>query len=236
MSTDALADSIVSALRERLPGWSGADDERFATLVRPRYAASQLAQQQLADSTLRALLASGNTDEIAGRLIEVGKATNLLFGPAFASGNLQLLHHPSTRAESAQAVVELLYGEGQVGARVQAFADRFPGTNPGANWRIATYFLWLVHPGAAPTLPGSPRRVGSRRKAACSPPRPAAPVDAFRQPRHLRSGRHAEAVPAAVHRWEGGTPRSRFAPSQPNALACSLPSGLSLTRTRDTGR
>ena len=146
MPNDALADSILAALRERLPEWNGADDARFAEIVVPHRAASLLARQQLAEPVLRSLLAAGQTDEVASRFIEVGKATDLLFGSGFASGNLELLHHPSTRAASAAALVDLLYGEGDVAERVQSLADQFPGSKPAANWPIATYFLWLVRP------------------------------------------------------------------------------------------
>ncbi|MEP0547495.1 MAG: AAA family ATPase [Rhodothermales bacterium] len=164
---DAVA-LIVAQVRTHFPEWEGVDDDLFvAKELRYKKAASQLAKERLAEGSLRRLLAEGQADEVASRFIEVGKATNLLYKAAARQGDLAPLHDPAVRAATCGALVELLYGDGDVVERVSAFAEFLPAHGLHRNWPLATYFLYFVYPESEVFI--KPEKVRSFLKVVGSP-------------------------------------------------------------------
>lgn len=147
MTLPEAVEQIVAIVRRHFPDWEDVSDERFVrNETGYKNVAAKLAQSRLSEADLRSLLEEGRVDEVANRFIEVGKATNLLYQPAANRGDLGPLHTLSHRAATCEALVQLLYGEGETPDRVEAFVEFLGARDLTRSWTLTTYFLFLVFP------------------------------------------------------------------------------------------
>jgi hypothetical protein len=104
------------------------------------------AMDMLGEAALRELLDAGNFDEVCKRAFRLTAARQnaMIFSHekmALSNG----LRDPARHKPFAEALFDVLYGEGEFSPRFQAWANQLEDLG-AAKWTVATYFLFFVHP------------------------------------------------------------------------------------------
>ncbi|MDE2980819.1 MAG: hypothetical protein OXU74_06455 [Gemmatimonadota bacterium] len=144
---------LLALVRSRLPGWLGFRDPRFDggryDEVKYKLATVEKARELLSEQALRSLIDNGNYGEVIGRLEKIAKHNNLLT-TRFRGGDLALLNHDDLDHRSfCEALLDLLYGDGDTPQRLDRYSDRIRsmGLYPNVNrWAMPTYFLFFLYP------------------------------------------------------------------------------------------
>ena len=139
---------VLDRVRFAYPDWTGFSDPRFVKDESTyKLAASENARTLLGAEALRELIDEGRSAEVVTRVEKVGQSTNLLWLQVPKDGDLALLYRQGLdAAEFAEAVYDLLYGEGESPERLERFAQFTIERNLPTKWALPTYLLMMVHP------------------------------------------------------------------------------------------
>lgn len=140
-------DELLPLVRKVYPGWKGFRDPRFLSEERSyKDEAVELARSLLDRGELLGLLSSGAHSEVVNRVRQVAKKTNLLY-LGHSTGDLAPLKAESLPIEQrAELVVDLLYGNGSSGERLDRYRERLAAAGVPARWPLPTYLLFLLSP------------------------------------------------------------------------------------------
>jgi hypothetical protein len=109
--------------------------------------ASELAISLLGREALGSLIAEGRSSELIERLEKVAHATNLLWTNVPREGDLAILHRQGLHLPSfAEALFDLLHGEGDSPERLDRFIEYTTRQNLPTKWALPTYLLMLLSP------------------------------------------------------------------------------------------
>ncbi len=130
------------------PDWSGFSDPRYLEEERDyKVRASELAISLLGKGPLQELIDQGRTAELVGRIEQVTHATNLLWTNVPRAGDLAVLYHQGLYLPSfAEALFDLLHGEGDSPERLDRFIAYTNEHNLPTKWTLPTYLLMLLSP------------------------------------------------------------------------------------------
>ncbi len=139
---------LLDRVHAVFPGWTGFSDPRFVKEERAyKEAAAGLAASLLGREPMRELIAEQRYDEIVARIEKVARATNLLWLHVPRDGDLAVLYTAELDLPSfADALLDLLHGEGSGPQRLGRFAAYTTNRNLPTKWAFPTYFLMLLHP------------------------------------------------------------------------------------------
>ena len=133
----------IERFRARYP--QGFYDDRFVKEAREdKIHAHQVAQNLLSQRELARLLAANDATEVCRRAVSVAGETHLIF-PHEKMALRDGLRLPAHQQAFATALCHLLYGDGDLQPRFEAYA-RILEDISAAKWTIATYFLFIVYP------------------------------------------------------------------------------------------
>src|SRR5262245_35696286 len=140
-------DILLALLKRRYPRWSGFSDQRFARDTAALRPDTLEGVELLNEAGLRQLALERRWEEIIGRIDFVVRsaANSSPNGPDLHE--LDRLHEKHfKKAAFCEAIIELMFGEGDSHARLQRYAERAEAKQFPTGWTMPTLLLILVHP------------------------------------------------------------------------------------------
>lgn len=139
----SLPDSIAFFQSEFPGGFHGDiyDEHERSYKVRTH----ELAREILARAALQALLEKEEHAEVCRRALRVLNASNLV-SPFEKMALKDGLAGEAAESRFSAGLQDLLYGEGELKGRFEAFASLLQDMDAG-KWTLVTYYLYVVHPG-----------------------------------------------------------------------------------------
>lgn len=140
-------DILLAFLRKRYPRWSGFSDQRFARDTAGLRPDALEGVELLNEAGLRQLSVERRWDEIIGRIDFIGRSAASGSADAPEAAELDRLHDPRMdKAAFCDAIIDLMFGEGDSPARLQRYADRAGSHAFPDGWGLPTLLLMLAHP------------------------------------------------------------------------------------------
>lgn len=139
---------LLFLIEQWYPDWRGIADPRFvANEVKDKRSDSRLAREQLTAEFLRGALERGDYEAIIARIKTRCQSSNLISTQFASSSEIAFLTDPALDAAAfCHSFVDLLYGEGSSGERLERFALANQTLKSLANWEFGTFFLFMMDP------------------------------------------------------------------------------------------
>ncbi len=136
---------IVGLVRVLYEGWESVNDERFQRdEIEYKIEAMAKAKQRLDEDRLRSLYSSGDYQSIVDSLLELAKATNLLWMPTTKMGDLEFITNCTDLELVSRLYINLLHGDGEFADRIDAFCEAVESAGFKCGWPAASYFSFLL--------------------------------------------------------------------------------------------
>ena len=141
-------DEVLKLTTKLYPAWSGFDDPKFhEDEIGYKQDAVKLFNETLNEEAFAELIKQGDWEEIKQRLIALGGKTNLLFRGVPKSGDMSILYVDDVDLSLLfPQVFELLFGDGNASARLEAYSQFAIQNELPNKWTFPTYLLFFAHP------------------------------------------------------------------------------------------